>query len=74
MREYEKYKIAKDYLKKYVKENNISDICLLFNKDTLIEFSYDSDWEWSIKDEQEFYGCSEKEAIEKNKKMVYVNV
>ena len=54
---------AKEFLKNYVKENGIKDICELFSKDTLIEFSYDSDWEWSIKDEMEYNFLSEEEAV-----------
>lgn len=59
---------AKEFLKNYVKENNIEDICLLFDKDILIEYTYDSDWEWSIQDEMEMHDCSEEEAIERTRK------
>lgn len=57
--------IAKGFLQNYIKENNIEDICLLFDKETLIEHTYDSDWELAVRDEMIFDDCTEKEAIER---------
>lgn len=59
---------AKEFLKEYAKRNNIEDMCLLFDKETLVEHTYDSTWEWSIKDEMLVNGCSEEEAIECTRK------
>lgn len=53
------------FLKNYIKEKGISHICELFSKETLIEYTYDIDWEWSIKDEMVNNGCSEEEAQKK---------
>ena len=58
---------ARKFLQDYVKENRIKDICELFDKEILIESTYDIDWNWSIEDEMFINGCSEKEAIEKTK-------
>ena len=57
---------AKEFLKQYAKENGIKDICELFDKEILVEFVYQSDWDWAIKDEMETNGLSEKEAIEES--------
>lgn len=56
---------AKLFLENYIKENNIQNICDLFSKETIIEYTYDIDWEWSIKDEMETYNCTEEEARQK---------
>jgi hypothetical protein len=53
---------AKEFLQSYVKENGIKDICELFDKETLVEFVYQSDWDWAIKDEMEINGLSEEDA------------
>ena len=58
---------AREFLQNYIRENNIRSIAELFDKETLIENTYDIDWNWSIEDEMFIYGCSEEEAIEKTK-------
>lgn len=55
------------FLQNYCKENNINDISELFSKSTLVENTYQSDWDWSVKDEMD-QGLSEEEAIEKTEK------
>ena len=53
---------AKEFLKQFAKEHNIKDICELFDKKMLIEYVYQSDWDWAIEDEMEVNGLSEEEA------------
>ena len=62
MTEQKTYAAAKDFLQNYIKENGIKDICELFDKETLIENVYQSDWDWAIDDEIKINGLSEEDA------------
>lgn len=58
---------AKAFLKGYATAKGLNDISQLFDKETLIENSSDSMWEWAVKDEQKTSDCAEKDAVEKTR-------
>lgn len=55
-------KDAYNFLKNYCKEHDINEISELFRKNMLIEYVYQSDWDWSVKEEMECNNLSEDEA------------
>lgn len=50
---------SKKFLEEYIKEHNIECIADLFDKETLIEFVYDDEWEWAVEDEMFVCNVSE---------------
>lgn len=56
---------AEKFLEEYIKEKGILHISELFSKNTLIENTFDSDWEQYVIDEVKYTQCSKDEAQKK---------
>ena len=59
---------AYEFLQKYALERDVSDICELFKKETLVDNVCQADWDWSVQDEMDANGLSRNAAVDATEK------